>query len=402
MLNRIFTLQCLLAWLAAVSLLGPARGQTGPWNLEALHKAPRVEWLDKAGKLRRLIYESEPYQGKPTRVFAYYAEPEKVDGKLPAMVLVHGGGGTAFSEWAQLWAKRGYIAIAMDLAGHGEGRKRLPDGGPNQDDPSRFKQNDVKEMWSYHAVAAVIRGHSLLRSLPNVDSDRIGITGISWGGYLTCIVAGVDDRFKAAVPVYGCGFIHENSAWIPTFAKMQKDWRGTWIENFEPSKYVGRAKMPMLFVNGTNDFAYPLDSYQKTYRLVKNRNLCVTVNMPHGHPQGWAPKEIGLFIDQHLRKGKPLFRFDSQDVRLERKDNAITAAIIQTHEINSVAVHWTTDTKGPWQKRKWESRTAQQMVGNATDFYAVSLPKDRPLVYFLTATDQRGAIVSTEHELVEK
>jgi hypothetical protein len=257
-------------------------------------------------------------------------------------------------------------------------------------------------MWSYHAIAAVIRAHSLLRSLPHVDADRVGVTGISWGGYLTSIVAGVDDRFKVAVPVYGCGFIHENSAWNSTFAKMPDDWRQTWVANFEPSKYLGQAKMPILFVNGTNDFAYPLDSYQKSYRLVKDRNLCVTVNMPHGHPQGWAPKEIGLFVDQHLRKGKPLFRWDAADVRLEQKDGTIRAAIIQTHEITSVAVHWTTDTKGPWQKRKWESSAAKQMVGNATDFYIATLPKDRPLIYFLTATDKRGAVVSTEHAVLEK
>ena len=160
--------------------------------------------------------------------------------------------------------------------------------------------------------------------------------------------------------------------------------------------------MPMLFVNGTNDFAYPLDSYQKSYRLVKNRNLQVSVNMPHGHPQGWAPKEIGLFIDQHLRGGKPLFRFDDPDARLEKRDGGITAAILQTHEIQSVAAHWTLDTKGPWQKRKWESRPAQRMVGNATDFFVMSLPKERPLIYFLTATDDRGATVSTEHEVLEK
>lgn len=395
-------LQMIVVWSAAVLFIEPAGAQPGPWNLDALRKPPRVEWLDKDGKLRRLLYESEPFHGKPTRVFAFYAEPEKVEGKVPAMVLVHGGGGTAFQEWAQLWAKRGYIAIAMDLAGHGEGRERLPDGGPNQDDNTKFNESEVKDAWTYHAVAAVIRGHSLLRSLPNVDPERIGLTGISWGGYLTCIVAGLDDRFKVAVPVYGCGFIHEDSYWITTFAKMPKEWHKTWVENFEPSRYVGQAKMPMLFVNGTNDFAYPLDSYQKTYRLVKERNLCVTVNMPHGHTQGWAPKEIGFFVDQHLRGGKPLFRFDAADVRLQRKDSAITVAILQTHEIKSVSAHWTTDTKSPWPKRKWESRTAELMPGNATDFYAVSLPKDRPLIYFLTVTDERGAIVSTEHEVLEK
>lgn len=395
-------LRQLVIWLAALFFVSPATAQSGPWNIDALRQAPRLEWLDKEGQLRRLLYESEPYQGKPTRVFAYYAEPDKVEAKLPAMVLVHGGGGTAFPEWAQLWAKRGYVALAMDLAGHGEGRKRLPDGGPNQDDAGRFKQNDLKEMWSYHAVAAVIRGHSLLRSLPNVDPERVGVTGISWGGYLTCIVAGLDDRFKIAVPVYGCGFIQENSAWLPTFGKMSDDWRKSWVDNFEPSRYLGRASMPVLFVNGTSDFAYPLDSYQKSYRLVKNRNLCLTVNMPHGHPQGWAPKEIGLFADQHLRGGKALFRFDDSGVRAEQKDGAVTVAIPQTHEIKAVSVHWTTDTSSPWQKRKWESHTAQRMVGNATDFFTVSLPKDRPLIYFLTATDERDATVSTEHVTLEK
>jgi dienelactone hydrolase len=392
----------LLVFSIALSCAAPVGAQTGPWKLDELRKAPKVEWLDKAGTLRRLLYESEPYQGKPTRVFAYYAEPDKTAGKLPALVLVHGGGGTAFAEWAQLWAKRGYIAIAMDLAGHGEGRKRLPDGGPNQDDPSRFKEGKLEDMWSYHAVAAVIRGHSLLRSLPNVDPDRVGITGISWGGYLTCIVAGVDDRFKVAVPVYGCGFIHENSVWIPTFKKMPDEWRKTWIDNFEPSKYLGQARMPMLFVNGTSDFAYPLDSYQKSYRLVMDRNLCVTVNMPHGHPQGWAPKEIGLFVDQHLNKGKKLFRWDDPNVRRNEKDGVINLAIWQQLGVRSVALHWTADTKSPWSKRKWESRKIDTMVGNATDFWKITLPKERPLVYFLTATDERGAVVSTEHAVLEK
>ena len=97
--------------------------------------------------------------------------------------------------------------------------KRLPDGGPEQDDEHKFRnfaESEANQMWTYHAVAAVVRGHSLLASRPEVDSSRIGITGISWGGYLTCIVAGIDDRLKVAVPVYGCGFLHEDSAWLPT------------------------------------------------------------------------------------------------------------------------------------------------------------------------------------------
>ena len=54
-----------------------------------------------------------------------------------------------------------------------------------------------------------------------MDRRRIGITGISWGGYLTCIVAGLDDRLKVAVPVYGCGFLGDDSVWkAGSLAKM--------------------------------------------------------------------------------------------------------------------------------------------------------------------------------------
>lgn len=234
---------------------------TGPWNIASLRKVPKVTGAEEGKTPTPLFYEGESYQGKSTRVFAYLARPEKAEGKLPGMVLVHGGGGTAFKEWAELWAKRGYVALAMDLAGQGPDRKRLPDGGPNQDDKAKFAAEAIQDFWTYHAVAAVIRGVSLLASQPDVDPERLGITGISWGGYLTCIIAGLDDRLKVAVPVYGCGFIHDNSTWVPIFQKMGEDQRKQWVENFEPSRYLGQAKKPVLFVNGTNDFAYPLDSY---------------------------------------------------------------------------------------------------------------------------------------------
>ena len=133
------------------------------------------------------------------------------------MVLVHGGGGTAFTEWATLWAKRGYVAIAMDLAGNGPDGKRLPDGGPDQGDDTKFpkEKTDLKTMWSYHAVAAVIRANSLLHSLPDVDAERVGITGICWGGYLTCIVAGLDDRFKWPCPSTAAAFFTTTASGSP-------------------------------------------------------------------------------------------------------------------------------------------------------------------------------------------
>lgn len=363
----------------------------GPWRLESLNQAPEATWGTESGLVREVYYAGEPFQGKPTRVFAYYAKP-KGDGPFPAMVLVHGGGGKAFREWATLWAERGYAALAMDLAGHGPDGPRLVDGGPEQDDQGKFRDfadAEAGEMWTYHAVADVIRGHSLLASRPEVDANRIGITGISWGGYLTCIVAGLDHRLKVAVPVYGCGFLNDNSAWLGHFKKMTPAQRERWLSLFDPSKYLGGVQCPILFVNGTNDFAYPLDSYQKSYRQVSGPvDLCVTVRMPHGHSQGWTPQEIGLFVDSVLKKGKPLARLGTPVVA----QGVASTEIASPNPPVKAELAYTTD-QGEWTQREWKTLDATLYDGKAS----ANLPEKRPLVFFLMVKDDRGAVVSSPH-----
>jgi dienelactone hydrolase len=387
------SLLSVLVCALALTLAAPTiAAETGPWNLPELRKVPESKVIDPAAPVTEVYYAGESYKGQPTRVFAWLARPAKAEGKRPAMVLVHGGGGKAFREWAELWSARGYVALAMDLAGHSPDGKRLPDGGPDQSDETKFGVAEPGDRWTYHAVANVIRGVSLLSSLPDVDAQRIGITGISWGGYLTCIVSGLDDRLKVSVPVYGCGFLDENSVWLPRFDAMTPERRATWTKLWDPSRYVGQATMPVLFMNGTNDFAYPMDSYRKTYRLVKNRDICVTVNMPHGHVQGWAPKEIGLYVDQHLTGGVPLanvkgFRREAGEAMLDFESRS---------PVKSAALHFTTDT-GPWQQRKWSTTAARLETNRAS----AALPEARPLVYFMTLVDERDAVVSSEHEVLE-
>src|SRR5688572_20590334 len=270
-MKRLFHVALILIFastLGAEPLSPPAElPETTPWDVKKLSEPPAFEWVDAEGPVRSLLYEGEPYGGKPTRVFAYYATPGTLSGDaaqdkaLPAVVLIHGGGGTAFREWAELWAKRGYAAIAMDLAGcrpiegknahAAENRTRLERGGPGQGDDTKFGAigQPPTEQWPYHAVASAIRAHSLVRSFPEVDASKTAVTGISWGGYLTCIVAGVDSRFSAAVPVYGCGYLDENSAWLDRFEKMTPEDRERWVALWDPSRYLPAVSAPILFVN---------------------------------------------------------------------------------------------------------------------------------------------------------
>jgi dienelactone hydrolase len=378
---------------------------SSPWDLKKLSEPPKFEWIDAKAPVRSLYYESEQFNGHPTRVFAYYASPATLDPKaakgqrFPAVVLLHGGGGTAFRDWAKLWAKRGYAAIAMDLAGHqpDEGKspydiknlRPLTDGGPDQGEEGKFGsiEKPVTEQWTYHAVSAALRAHSLIRSFPEVDPDRTAVTGISWGGYLTCIVAGVDTRFKAAVPVYGCGHLQENSAWLKHFAKMTPAGRERWQELWDPSMYVPAITMPTLFMNGTNDHSYPLDSYIKTYAAVPGtKQLRITINMPHSHQDGWAPAEIGMFIDHYLRGGRALPVIS--DVR--RSDEKVTAKYKSDGKLTA-KLNYTTD-HAEVNAHEWQSQPATVSDGAIV----AELPTKEITAWFLTVTDDHNATTSSE------
>lgn len=373
---------------------------TLPWNMDALNQVPAVfpaEGFVEPG-VRPFFFAGEPYQGKATRVFAWYGSPTGTsDQKYPAMVLVHGGGGTAFAEWVRLWVKRGYCAIAMDTCGciprgkYGDW-ERHPDGGPAG--WGGFDQVDapIKDQWTYHAVADIVLAHSLLRSFPEVDAERTGITGISWGGYLTCITAGVDPRFKFAVPVYGCGFLGDNSTWLDTFKGMGEASSIKWLSLWDPSVYLPRAALPMLWVTGTNDFAYPMDSLQKSYRLPSGpRTLCVRIRMPHGHGgAGENPEEILSFANAQL--GGPT----TLPAVIQQGRDGQAAWVLFNPDLPpaSAELLFTKDT-GKWQDRLWETIPVDIEAGN--NKITALLPKDTAVFYFNLVTEN-GLVVSSEHE----
>jgi dienelactone hydrolase len=391
-MKRLLPLSLTVLLAAGCSSIRTTERHTGPWNLAALKQAPAAEWGGRTGLVQEVYYQGEPYRGNATRVFAYLGRPATGKGPFPAMVLVHGGGGKAFRDWADQWASRGYVALAMDTAGCGPNGP-LADGGPDQADTTKFRDftdDEAREMWTYHAVSAVIRGVSLLAKLPEVDRRRIGITGLSWGGYLTCIVAGLDDRLKVAVPVYGCGFLGDDSFWKATsLAKMRPDARDRWLWNFDPSQYLGGVNCPILFLNGSNDFAYPLDSYRASYRLVppRLRHVCVVLNLPHGHI--WTFNEVDVFVDSVLRVSPPLPRLEQPKIDGDR----VSVRVISPVPVKEAALNYTTDS-GAWQTRHW-----QTVPGELKDNTIVArLPTQRPLVWYVAVTDERGLRVSTEHE----
>ena len=350
----------LVALLSICCAAGEAAVLPVQWDMERLSQAPETwpaEGFEAEG-VQALFYEGLPYEGKPTRVFAWMGVPEHPEGeRVPGMVLAHGGGGTAFDEWVRLWNERGYAAIMS---------------GAKED------------YWIYHAIADIALAHSLLRAQPGVDPDRIGLTGISWGGFLTNIAAAVDNRFRFAIPVYGCGFINEIS-WKHFFDEMGPEKAEAWMRLWDPSQYVPAIAIPTLWVNGANDPHYHLGVHSRTcLRAGGTTTLSIQPGLGHSHPAGWAPEEIGAYADSKLKSGAPLIR-----VVAEAEEDRNAVVVFEGGDPASAELVWTRDT-GDWVECKWETVPAT-VEGNRV---TVELPAECA-AYFINLTDDRGLITSS-------
>lgn len=388
-----------LCWLSIGLVVGGraarAGDEVGAWDMREFAQAPVTQAADEWAHegVRALFFDGPEFEGKPTRVFAYLGLPTVAEGeRVPGMVLVHGGGGTAFPEWVKLWMARGYAAIALDTGGNvpaknKAGRERHAWAGPVDGGASlALGDKPPRDQWMYHAVANIMRAHSLLAAQSGVDARRIGLTGISWGGVLTAAVAGVDARFAAFVPVYGCGFLDESEIFG---SQSAKEAGASWMKLWDPRHRLAHAKAPMFWVNGTNDRFFQLGIWQRSARLGAGRTLLrVEPRMGHSHPAGWKPAEIGVFVDSVLKGGRPLPVFGEV-----RRDGAgVSASVTAQTEIVEAKLHFTA-AEGVASKWLWAEVPAAWEPAHGR--VQATLPAEARW-YFLSVRDARECTVTSE------
>jgi len=382
----------------------------GPWDIDRLFAAPTYRESDKAKRegLKALLYAGLTYRGEPTEVFAYYGTPkgEQPEDRWPAVVCIHGGGGTAFDAWVTKWNEHGYAAISMDLEGHypiaREGvtarqkagrtrkRRRRPRMSVERPGPSRAGvfhdfAKPIEEQWYYHAVAQVILAHSLIRSFPEVDASRTGVTGISWGGTLTSTTMGIDDRFSFAAPVYGCGFLPGSDGHQGRAQRSSKQ-REFVAKHYDGSAYFQHVKIPVFWVNGTNDHHFSMPATQKSSRAVQGPStLRFQHGMRHGHFPGWAPREIYAFADSVVKNSVALPQLGEPQIAADTASCAYTSV----KGIKKAELFCTADTC-IWPDRKWQSIPAKI----ASETLTATVPKGAVAVFF-SVTDERGLTVTS-------
>ena len=151
------------------------------WDFEALKNPPAFQDdFDEASAcdgLRAITFDGVTENGKRTRTFAYIALPdgEMPVGGWPGIVLVHGGGGTAFAWAAKLWASYGFAVLAPDWYGRRPVNADIANGSGELARPyiAHTRTHSPEDTPAHITnVANLVLAHSLLRSLPEVNPEN--------------------------------------------------------------------------------------------------------------------------------------------------------------------------------------------------------------------------------------
>jgi cephalosporin-C deacetylase-like acetyl esterase len=224
--------------------------------------------------------------------------PKKAEGKLPAVLYVCGharrgrnGNKTAFQDHGMWFASNGYICLIIDTLQLGE-VPGMHDGTVHQGrwwwQAAGYTPAGV-ECWNG------IRAIDYLVSRPDVDAERIAVTGISGGGAATFWIAAADERVKCAVPVSGMSDLESyvtnkviNRHCDCMLLVNAYGWEWTTIAALV-------APRPLLFANSDTDIYFPMDGNRRIIERLR------TLYKLYGKPE---------LADEYISKGTHDYRPD--------------------------------------------------------------------------------------------
>ena len=339
-----------------------------------------ADGFEVEGSIKPVFFDALDWQGKPTKVFAWVGLPEnaKASHPVPGIVLVHGGGGTAFKDWVKQWNAEGFAAISIAVEGqldrqnpttqtsHNGGWERHQHAGPARQGIYGDSDFPLRDQWMYHAVADTILANSLLRSLPEVNPKKVGIMGVSWGSVITSTVIGIDPRFAFAIPTYGCGGLDKAPNQYGRTLGTHDLYRSFW----DPNLRLEKARIPVLWFSWPEDDHFPMDCLEVSRSKVSGISTASLVpKMGHGHAQAWLRKESYAFAKSILNTGKPWCSARSTNL----EENTLTAIFESSKPLDSAVLVSTSDT-GDTSQCHWVESPASLTCSNGQWTATASLP----------------------------
>lgn len=369
-----------------------------------------------------------PFNGQPTRIYGFYCRPEK-PGRYPAVLEVHGAGlGVLVPDAGVEYAKAGFCSFTMDWAGEAKERQvpRKPPyslipapgclartmldakGQPDtaQHPPHGWKTYGSEVDGIRNGVLFARRAAMFLASQPEVDPDRLCISGMSAGAHLTLLVCGVEPCFKAAAVKYGRGFIREVAfgGYFGPIAMTAREQQDEWLALLDPQHGLGNYQAKVLMLSGTDDVFFWMPGVLATYRAIPtDKRLIMFANENHGYvanvpiPLAWFRSCLGMAPDWPALTA-PTLTLAGAELRLavavQGPSPVTTATFLVKRMPRSVFTWGMGDPKRPETMARWSEIPAIQTEG----LWIASIPApavDEQLVVYANVTDAQGRMDSS-------
>jgi dienelactone hydrolase len=224
------------------------------WPREWVDSPPRFEDLGliESGHgyaLRKLRYEIVP--GFQSTALLY--EPEPLTGRVPAILSVNGHVGPEGKavEYKQKrcinYAKRGMMTLSLEWFGFGE--LAQPENG--HDFAAHLDLVGTSGVGLFYL--AMRRGLDYLDQHPHADRSRLGVTGLSGGGWQTIVLSSLDERVLVAVPVAGYGSLMSNIVHPADTSEIEEDATDFCMGQDYTHLTAMRAPRPTLLIYNVED-----------------------------------------------------------------------------------------------------------------------------------------------------
>lgn len=236
--------------------------------------------------------------------------PSIREGRRPGIVLTHGWGASAeqlLPLAATLW-EAGFHTVLFDVRGHG--------------------QSDPAEFVSIARYAEDIRrAFDWLAGRPEVDRDRMGLTGHSMGAAASLLAAAQDDRVKAVASSAGFADFNDLTAQLLKWRKLPRFpfrwlihrlwmWRtGVRLLEVNPVEAIRRVHCPILLLHGDRDQVVPPDQLAKLSSARRGPLIRTRVVSGRDHHDLFADEDYGREVVRFFKE-----TLEQRPVAVGRKD----------------------------------------------------------------------------------
>jgi dipeptidyl aminopeptidase/acylaminoacyl peptidase len=231
------------------------------------------------------------FDGKMISGFLYKPPAAKFSGKRPVLVVIHGG--PEGQSQATFLGRSNYYLNELGIAliypnvrgstGYGKTFSLLDNG---------FKREDT-----YKDINALF---DWIGTRPDLDSDRIGVTGGSYGGHMTLAVSTFySDRIRCSVDIVGMSnlvtFLEHTEAYRRDLRRVEYgDERDPkmreFLEKIAPMNNIEKIKKPMLVIAGKNDPRVPVSESQQIADALKKQGTPVWLLIAKDEGHGYRKK----------------------------------------------------------------------------------------------------------------